>query len=123
MRGKVRETKDACSSHFVATECDDISEERYKELSQEDKSVYICSLCKGLVPEKMDKYHQKYSSSNSLDSLLVRFSKVHFMQVTSLMYIYSRVWCMTGEVITGNCYKSCHLVVFYGYEIKALPLT
>ena len=45
---------------FVATECDDISEERYKELSQEDKSVYICSLCKGLVPEKMDKYHQKY---------------------------------------------------------------
>jgi hypothetical protein len=45
---------------IVAVECDDITEDRYKELSQQDKSVYICSLCRGVVTERMDKYHRKY---------------------------------------------------------------
>lgn len=44
---------------FIA-ECDNISDERYRELSKEDKSVYICCLCQGVVPEKMDKYNKKY---------------------------------------------------------------
>lgn len=49
---------DTCD-RWIHTDCDDIDENRYMELSNDNKSSYICILCRGEKEERMDAYHRK----------------------------------------------------------------
>ena len=49
---------DKCD-RWVHTECDDIDDDKYEDLSEEG-SYYECLLCRGEQPERYDAFHKKY---------------------------------------------------------------
>ena len=44
-------------SFCVAPDCDGISGELYSELALDEQLTYICSICQGKVPDRVDKYN------------------------------------------------------------------
>lgn len=50
---------DACD-RWIHTDCDDISEQRYKELSQDNHSTFTCCVCRGSVAERVNTFHKKH---------------------------------------------------------------
>eukprot|EP00112_Aurelia_sp_Birch-Aquarium-sp1_P008034 Seg1879.2 transcript_id=Seg1879.2/GoldUCD/mRNA.D3Y31 product="PHD finger protein 10" protein_id=Seg1879.2/GoldUCD/D3Y31 len=49
-----------CCDRWIHTDCDDIDDQRYQELSKDSSAQYKCVICRGEKEERMDAFHKKH---------------------------------------------------------------